>query len=57
VSIGGLSLPVTYAGAQGEAGLDQVDVQIPASLAGTGNATLSVTVDGKVSNTTHVTIL
>jgi uncharacterized protein (TIGR03437 family) len=56
VSIKGLSLPVTYAGAQGEAGLDQVDVQIPASLAGSGDTTLSLIVDGKVSNTAHVTI-
>jgi uncharacterized protein (TIGR03437 family) len=57
VSIGGLSLPATYAGPQGDAGLDQVNVQIPASLAGTGSTTISLTVDGKVSNTAHVTIL
>ena len=57
VSIGGLSLPVAYAGPQGDAGLDQVNVQIPASLAGIGDTTISVTVDGKVSNTAHLTIL
>jgi uncharacterized protein (TIGR03437 family) len=56
VSIGGLSLPVAYAGAQGEAGLDQVDVQIPASLAGLGDTAISLTVDGKVSGTARVTI-
>jgi uncharacterized protein (TIGR03437 family) len=57
VSMGGMSLPATYAGPQGDAGLDQVNVQIPASLAGTGDTTISVTVDGKVSNIAHVTIL
>jgi uncharacterized protein (TIGR03437 family) len=57
VSIGGLSLPAAYAGPQGDAGLDQVNVQIPASLAGIGDTTISVTVDGKVSNTAHLTIL
>jgi uncharacterized protein (TIGR03437 family) len=57
VSIGGLSLPAAYAGPQGDAGLDQVNVQIPASLAGTGSTTISLIVDGKVSNTAHLTIL
>jgi uncharacterized protein (TIGR03437 family) len=57
VSIAGLSLPAAYAGPQGDAGLDQVNVQVPASLAGIGDTTISVTVDGKVSNTAHLTIL
>ncbi len=57
VSIGGLSLPVIYAGPQGGAGLDQVNVQIPASLAGIGDTTISVVVDGKTSNAAHITIL
>lgn len=57
VSVGGLSLPVAYVGPQGDAGLDQVNVQIPASLAGVGDTTISVTVDGKVSNAAHLTIL
>jgi uncharacterized protein (TIGR03437 family) len=56
VSIGGLSLPVAYAGPQGDAGLDQVNVQIPASLAGIGDTTISLIVDGKVSNAAHITI-
>ncbi len=56
VEIGGLSLPVAYAGLQGDAGLDQVDVQIPMSLAGSGDATISVIVDGVPSNTAHITI-
>jgi uncharacterized protein (TIGR03437 family) len=57
VQIGGLSLPVAYAGPQGDAGLDQVNVVIPASLAGTGDTTLSVVVDGAVSNAAHISIM
>ncbi len=56
VSIGGLSLPAVYAGPQGDAGLDQVNVLLPASLAGKGDTAVSVTVDGVVSNTAHITI-
>ena len=57
VSIGRLSLPVLYAGPQGDAGLDQVNVQLPSSLAGSGDTILSVVVDGVVSNTAHITIM
>ncbi len=57
VSIKGLSLPVAFAGPQGDAGLDQVNVQIPAPLAGSGDTALSVIVDGAVSNTAHITIM
>jgi uncharacterized protein (TIGR03437 family) len=56
VSIGGLSVPAVFAGPQGDVGLDQVNFQIPASLAGRGDTTLSLTVDGVPSNTTHITI-
>jgi len=57
VSIRGVSLPVVFAGPQGDAGLDQVNVLLPASLAGSGDTALSITVDGAISNTVHVTIL
>jgi uncharacterized protein (TIGR03437 family) len=50
-------LPASYAGPQGEVGLDQVNVQIPTSLAGAGDTAISVTVDGKVTNTARNTIL
>jgi uncharacterized protein (TIGR03437 family) len=47
INIGGTILPVTYAGPQPQfPGLDQVDVQLPASLAGRGAVTLVLTVDG-----------
>jgi uncharacterized protein (TIGR03437 family) len=57
VSVGGSSLPVAYAGLEGEAGLDQVNVLLPASLAGTGKAAISVIVDGVVSNTAYIEIM
>jgi uncharacterized protein (TIGR03437 family) len=46
-----------YAGAQGGyAGLDQVNVQLPASLAGSGVVNVNLTVDGQTSNTLQVQI-
>jgi uncharacterized protein (TIGR03437 family) len=49
--------PVAFAGAQGEfAGLDQVNLQIPASLAGRGNVPVIVTVDGQTTNTVTINI-
>ncbi len=51
VTIGGQSLPVTFASAApGYQGLDQVNVMLPQSLAGTGIANLSVNVNGTFSN-------
>ncbi len=51
-TIGGVSAPVLYAGAQGSfAGLDQVNIQLPPELAGRGDADLVLTVDGIPANT------
>jgi len=48
---------VTYAGVQPSfAGLDQINIALPASLLGTGNAAVSVTVAGVTSNILYVTI-
>jgi uncharacterized protein (TIGR03437 family) len=56
-TIGGAAAKVTYAGAQGFfAGLDQVNVLVPRSLQGRGNVDIVLTVDGKVANTTRVTM-
>jgi uncharacterized protein (TIGR03437 family) len=56
VSIGGVNVPVAYAGAQGFfTGLDQVNVQLPASLAGRGDVPLSLSVAGKPANTARLT--
>lgn len=57
VSIGGTNAPVTYAGSQGGfAGLDQVNVQLPRSLAGSGNVTIQLTAAGIAANAVNITI-
>jgi uncharacterized protein (TIGR03437 family) len=57
VTIGSHKLPATYAGAAPNyAGEDQVDVLLPASLAGSGTVNVSVTVSGTVSNVVTVDI-
>ena len=51
VAIGSLSLPAAYAGAQPQSpGLDQVNVLLPADLAGAGKVNVILTVDGQASN-------
>ena len=55
--INGISVPVLYAGAQGEdAGLDQIDVQLPKSLEGAGIVNLVLTVDGQAANIVQIRI-
>jgi uncharacterized protein (TIGR03437 family) len=54
--LGGLAASVTFAGAQGLAGLDQLNLAVPRTLAGRGEANLVVTVDGKAANALQVTI-
>jgi uncharacterized protein (TIGR03437 family) len=50
-TIAGQSVPVQYAGPQGQyPGLDQVNVQIPHSLAGSGEVTLVLNVQDPVNN-------
>jgi uncharacterized protein (TIGR03437 family) len=56
-TIGGISVPVLYAGAQPEfAGLDQVNVTLTLNLRGIGETDLIVTVDGQPSNPVRVNI-
>ena len=56
-TVGGVSVPVLYAGAQGEyPGLDQVNVELPGSLRGLGEADLILTVDGQAGNTVRINI-
>jgi uncharacterized protein (TIGR03437 family) len=55
VSIGPLSLPVEYAGPQGQfVGLDQVNVFLPPELAALGTVDLTVVVNSQPSNTVRV---
>lgn len=57
VRIGGVETPVLFAGAApGFTGLDQLNLQLPRSLAGRGVADIVVTVDGRQANTVQVTI-
>ena len=56
-TLNGKSIPVSYAGPQANyPGLDQVNIQLPASLAGTGNAALQVSAQGVLSNTVYLQI-
>jgi uncharacterized protein (TIGR03437 family) len=56
VSIGGVSVPVAYSGAQGaDTGLDQVNVTLPASLAGRGDVPLILSVNGRQANIARMT--
>ncbi len=56
VIINGMPAAVTYSGAQGSyAGLDQIQAQLSGSLAGSGVATVTVTVDGIAANAVTLT--
>jgi uncharacterized protein (TIGR03437 family) len=56
-TIGGVSVPVLYAGPQGTySGLDQVNVQLPISLLGRGEVDVIVTADGQPSNAVRINL-
>jgi uncharacterized protein (TIGR03437 family) len=56
-TINGLAATVAFAGAQGVSpGLDQVNVQIPASLKGKGNVNVQLTASGVAANPVQITI-
>jgi uncharacterized protein (TIGR03437 family) len=57
VKIGGVDAPVLFAGANGQfVSVDQVNVQIPRSLAGRGDVALVLKASGSQAYTTHLTI-
>jgi uncharacterized protein (TIGR03437 family) len=57
VTINGGAATVAFAGAQGVSpGLDQVNVQIPASLKGKGNVNVQLTAGGVAANPVQITI-
>lgn len=57
VTVGGVSVPVLYASKQPEyAGLDQVNIQLPRSLAGRGEVDVIVTIDGQAANPVKVNL-
>ena len=56
-SIGGIMLPLVYAGAQGNfVGVDQANVLLPRTLTGRGEVDVTLTVDGRVSNIVRVNV-
>lgn len=57
-TIGGVDAQVLYAGSQGSfVGLDQVNLRIPAALAGrSGDVDVVLTIDGRVANTVRVSL-
>jgi len=56
VSIDGVNAPVSFAGAQGfYTGLDQVNVQLPSSLAGRGDFPVVLSVGSNHANTARIT--
>jgi uncharacterized protein (TIGR03437 family) len=58
VAINGVSLPVLYAGpAANYVGLDQVNVGLPLSLRGSGEANVVLTIDGQTSNAVTINVL
>jgi uncharacterized protein (TIGR03437 family) len=57
VAIGNRSVPVIYAGEQGQyEGFDQMNVQLPNSLAGAGVVNIVATVDGVTSNVVQIQV-
>lgn len=57
VTVGGVNLPVEYAGSQNEfVGLDQINILLPPSLKGRGEVDVSLTIDGVTLNTVRVRI-
>jgi uncharacterized protein (TIGR03437 family) len=56
VTVNGASTPVLYAGNAGYAGVDQVNVLLPASLAGSGTVAVQLTASGISANTVQIAI-
>ncbi len=55
--LGGVRLPVTFAGAQGNlTGLDQLNLELSRSLKGRGQVTLSCTINGRTGNPVSIEI-
>jgi uncharacterized protein (TIGR03437 family) len=56
-SIGGVDVPVAFAGVQPEfPGLDQINVQLPASLRGRGEVTVVFTIDNFTTNPVTINV-
>jgi uncharacterized protein (TIGR03437 family) len=56
VTVGGVVCPVTFAGATGSIGIDQVNIELDRSLSGRGTVDVAMNVDGEQANTVMVSI-
>jgi uncharacterized protein (TIGR03437 family) len=56
VTVNGVSAPVLYAGNSGFTGVDQINVQLPASLAGAGTVAVQVTASAIPANAVQIAI-
>jgi uncharacterized protein (TIGR03437 family) len=56
VTVNGVNAPVLYAGSAGFTGVDQVNVVLPASLAGSGTVALQLTASGIAANTVQIAV-
>ena len=57
VSVGGVNTPVIYAGPQGDVpGFDQINAQLPQSLAKRGTVDVVLTVEGVAANTLQIAV-
>jgi uncharacterized protein (TIGR03437 family) len=56
VTVNGVSTQVLYAGSAGYSGVDQINVMLPASLAGSGTVALQLTASSILANTVQVAI-
>jgi uncharacterized protein (TIGR03437 family) len=57
ITAGGVDITPSFIGAQLQfAGLDQVNLQLPLSLAGKGEIDLTITVDGRTSNAVRIKV-
>lgn len=55
--IGGVEAPVSYAGDQGSfAGLDQINIELPRALAGSGLVDVMLIVDDRIANVVQINI-
>lgn len=57
VTLNGATAPVTYSGKQPQfSGEDQIDVELPSSLAGAGVVAVAATIDGQAANVVTITV-
>jgi uncharacterized protein (TIGR03437 family) len=56
VTVNGLNCPVLYTGTSGYTGIDQINCQMPAGLAGSGTVPVQLTAGGIAANTVEIVI-